>query len=228
MQQLCKILFGALVGYKRFSLPNQGFNRHENIGCAISFVLVVFPWWLPFHHWQRAMWRVMQGLAAFIYAYQRAFWVIRTLIYFQNVFHLRYKLRGRLGDHPRLYEPRLKFIFFSRFITATSLILSSNFNSTSLSASNCNVQRAFPSGGALQARSVNCASISPVIFGIAPGRGCHISALSNPPSTNFLRMAVMVGREHSKNSRDFFRAYFLFLVLVSQQQNPCAGLSSCR
>jgi hypothetical protein len=57
---------------------------------------------------------------------------------------------------------------------------------------------------------VNCASISPVIFGIAPGRGLSYRAFSTPPSTNFLQIFVMVGMEYNKADVISFVPFFFF------------------
>src|ERR1043165_2847543 len=57
------------------------------------------------------------------------------------------------GQAPTLYLPRTKPVFFSRFITPTSEIVSMHCSSAilSLSASSCSVHLALPSGGEEQA-----------------------------------------------------------------------------
>ena len=65
----------------------------------------------------------------------------------------------------------LSLIFFSRAPTATCERLSRWLIATILFASRRRVQRAAPSGGSLQASVTRCASMSPVIFGVLPGRG---------------------------------------------------------
>ena len=79
-------------------------------------------------------------LRAFIKADHRLRSVIRSLIDIQHLFHLADKLGIGIGigrNDPLLATPRLEFVFLSVLRTVSSLISSTIFSSTNLSASNC-------------------------------------------------------------------------------------------
>ncbi|MFT5328124.1 MAG: transcriptional regulator with XRE-family HTH domain [Planctomycetaceae bacterium] len=68
---------------------------------------------------------------------------------------------GIRRDDPLCLSPGFEFVFFSVLRTVSSLISSTIFSSTSLSASICMVHFAAPSGALLQVRATSCASAAP-------------------------------------------------------------------
>src|SRR5215216_4281223 len=86
----------------------------------------------------------------------------RPGIHVQDIFHLRDE--GGIGfgrDFPFDFQPRLEFVFLSVRRTVSRAIESTNFNSTSLTASSANVQRSAPCGGGEHVIATNWASATP-------------------------------------------------------------------
>ena len=113
--------------------------------------------------------------------------VIGFRVEVQHVLHAGYELGAHLWDAPLLFPPGLEFVFFSTCLTVSREMESVNSSSTAWSASNRNVQRACPSGGALQATATKWASCFPSSLRRCPGRGRSSRARFNPPSTKRCR-----------------------------------------
>ena len=123
---------------------------------------------------------------------------VRFVIQVQHIFQAGNNGGAHLGDAPLLFLPGLEFVFLSVRRTLSYDMESANPNSTALSASKRNVQRAWPSGGLLHATAMRWASSLPLSLHRGPGRDCSLSALSNPSSTNRLRGRHTVAMPTSK------------------------------
>src|SRR5712692_4444035 len=100
-----------------------------------------------------------------VQANNRPLRIVRAMVDRQHVLHLGYESGGGFPDAPGFDLPGLEFVFFSRLKSATWEMLSRCPRATIWSASRRSVQRLCPSGASLQASTVSCASISPVILG---------------------------------------------------------------
>ncbi len=118
----------------------------------------------------------MQFLALLVQTDHRAQRVIGPGIDIQHVLHLGNKASTGFGNAPALYAPRLDFVFFSAWWTATCEMSSTTSSRINSSRSIRIVQRALPVGGSEQASKSRFASTSPVILGTCPGLGLSRSA----------------------------------------------------
>src|SRR6266487_2419143 len=135
-----------------------------------------------------------QLAAGLVQAHLRAVGIIRAGGDRQHVLHPPDKLRVMLGrDAPALGQPRLEPVCFTACRTVSYEIVSTTASSTSRSASSRNVQRLWPSGGALHASATRRASCSPSRarwYWRAGGLRC--SAASRPAATHCMRIRVTV------------------------------------
>src|SRR5215212_1125907 len=150
MQNNSKVMRTSLLGHRNPAPPSQWLTYHEHVSHATSLVPVVFPcvvrmpWLLVTAGFGRqgvpARCVSSQLLVLLVYTYHRVLRIIRTLVHTQHIFHLSHELgcASALGvvahrQAPALYFPRTKPVFFRRFITPTSEMVSMYPNSTILS-----------------------------------------------------------------------------------------------
>jgi hypothetical protein len=105
--------------YPHFAPPREGLDPDKEARRPMTGILVVLPGWLSGLLGERAFGGTMEFLAGFIETDLGACGIRGALLDVQDVFHLGHKLRGRLGNTPRLYLPRFDRVFFRRAPTAT-------------------------------------------------------------------------------------------------------------
>src|SRR5690554_822944 len=181
-QDVGEVQLRAALMHPDLTKAGQRFHRQEDRALAMPRIFVVLAPRLSRLQRQRASRRRAQRLLNLVEADLWTPRVIRSLINGQDVFHLSHKARRWFGKAPGLHAPRLKFIFFNASPTATWLMDSTNSRTTKRSANRRNVQRSYSSGGSLHTIATRWASTSPVIFGLAPGRGFSLNASSRPPA----------------------------------------------
>src|ERR1700690_2999267 len=179
-----------MVGDLDFAPALQRSERHEYVGHAVAFVLVIVPDRLPGLGWDRLARLYDQLFLRFIETNQGALGITRPLVGFQHVFHRCDE--GGVGvrwNHPLPIAVRLESFFFRVRPIVLSLAFSTMFSSTTFSSSSRRLQRAKPSGAGEQARAISLASLAPSkIRGRAEfGLYLRTSVASNPSSTNCRR-----------------------------------------
>ena len=146
------VCHGALFSGADPAFSSLWLVKHEDAGGAVAFVFVVEALGFSRLHRQgdSRLFCELDGL--FIHADHGTVCIIRTLVYLQHVFHRRYEIGILFGrDDPALFEMGLKFVFFKISWIVLAVQCGTICNSTTLSASNCNVHRERPSGWGLQA-----------------------------------------------------------------------------
>src|SRR5512134_1956427 len=186
-----KVTLGPMPGHFNVTPACLRLTEYEKVACAVALVLIIKALNLPRCWWQSLSNLLGQLLACFIKVYFRPLRVIRLFIQVKHLFHSCDKLGIHLRYAPLLFLPRLKLVFFSMRRTDSRENDSVNSNSTTLPASNRNVQWLCPCGALLQVKAMIWACCLPVSFGLAPGLGRSLSA-SNPCSTNLLRVRSAV------------------------------------
>jgi hypothetical protein len=169
-------------------------KEHEQVACPITLVLVVVPFrppWLDGLDRARIFNQLLTGL---IQAHLGTLRVVGFFVQVQHILHTGHKLGAHLRNAPLLPLPGLKFAFFRSLRTCSWEMDSTISNSTTLSANNRKLQRACPSGGALQAMAMIWACCLPSSSWGLPQRGRSSSA-SSPSSTNRLRVRCTVARQ---------------------------------
>src|SRR6516165_3602874 len=165
-------------------------EHHEEIGCAIAFILVIEPGGPSLLHPDRSARFGNQLLRSLVQANQRNNGIARPRVYGQHVFHGRHERAIGFGrDDPLPFQMRLENVFLSVRPIVLSLARSTMFSSTTLFSNNRRVQRARPLGGSEQAKAISLASFSPSkILGTAGvARGLRLSTASRPSSIHCLR-----------------------------------------
>ena len=238
LQKVGKVLSCTLTAHPYPPPSPKRLTRHEQIDHPSPSVLVILSlvcsllfggtrsWWERLSTWGVAS----QFLALLVYAHHRIISRVGTLVHTKHIFHLGYELgsRYRFGvvadrQAPTLHFPGSKPIFFRRFITPTSEMVSMYPSSTIVSASSCNVHLALPSGGWEQASVTSLASMSPVIRGGRPGRECSRMA-ARPSSLNRDLMRITVRQSHSQSICN----NLVTLTLCSQKDYSSSCEYSCR
>src|SRR5690606_18927947 len=189
-----KIDHGALVGHFQMPPGKQRRKKDKQVTGAIALILIVILSHLARLWWQRQARFFRLLLAAFVKANQWTGGVRRSMVDFQHIFHGTNKVSTFLfRNAPLLFQPRLKFIFFSVVRTVSRETVSTTSNSMSLSASICRLQRSWPSGAWLQASWAKRASAAPsnTFDRFFCGR-VWLSAASSPSSTHFSRVRSTV------------------------------------
>jgi hypothetical protein len=179
-QESCEIQFRSTICNLHHSCPSQWLERHEDVRTTLPCVLVILSFFTTRFGWNTASGCASQFLLALIHADHWTLWIERALVHAQNVFHFRYEVRVRFRNAVAFDRPGFNFIFFRRSPSVVRPTLDNKPSATTWFFKSESVQRAAPLGGSLHARSMIFASISPVIFGIAPGRGFSSSAACNP------------------------------------------------
>src|SRR3954452_9250270 len=179
---------GVAVG--DFDLPPafQRREHHEQIGDAIAFVFVIVTRWLSRFGGDRRARLDDQLLGGFVEAHERALWIVRSLIDFQDVFHGGDKRRVGIGrNHPSLLAMRFENVFFNVRPIVLSLARSTMCSSTTFSSSRRRLHLAKPSGAGERVSAINFASAAPSkIRGRAElGLYLRVNTASNPSSTSW-------------------------------------------
>ena len=189
--RLGKVWHGAVFGDGNVPPTRQWLAEQEDVACPVALVLIVETLRPPRFGWY---WRPLlpdQLFAGFIKADRRALGVIGLLIQVQHIFHTGDKVGTYLRDAPLLFLPGLEFVFLSVRRTLSYDMESANPNSTTLSASKRNVQRAWPSGGSLHATAMRWASSLPSSLLQCPGRGRSLEHFPTPLQQNASVCAIL-------------------------------------
>src|ERR1700728_3225320 len=160
-------------------------HRAEDRRHPVALIFIVFARGLSGRSRPGRAHLTRELLAAFVHAHQWASRVGFAFIDFEDILHRRDKFgAARRRDHPLLFLPRFKFVFFSVWRTVSWLMVSTISNSTSCAANNRRVQRARPGGAAPQLRAISCASALPSsLRGYSRSGSLRSKARSNPCST---------------------------------------------
>src|ERR1017187_4468932 len=191
-----RIIHGS-VTIGGFEMPPafQWREHHEQIGCAITLVLVIVS---RGSSWLRRYRHTGFGdelLRCLVHADYGAGRIVRPLINLQHIFHAGYE--GGAGvrrDDPLPLQVGSERVFFSVRPIVLSLARSTMFNSTTVSSSSRNVHRARPFGGLEQARAISLASAAPSkMRGLAEAGEClRVKTASKPSSTTCCRVRLTV------------------------------------
>ena len=141
---------------------SQRLGHQKQVAHPAALVLVVLAGW-PARRQRAGRVDLGEQLAAgLVQADLRTQRVIRAGVDLQHVLHAPHELRVLLGwDAPALGQPRLELVCFKTCRTVSYDTDSTTCSATSRSASSRNVQRLWPSGGALQVSATSRASCSP-------------------------------------------------------------------
>ena len=143
-------------------LTIQWLDKHKYICSAITFIFAVKFYsrsWLC-RDWYFCFFNKLHRLL--IHAYLRYRRIIRQTICINYIFHTSNKLCILFRRYtPIFIQVRFNFVFFKTRKIVVSEIWSTILSSINWSASNCKVQRQFPSGALLQAIASRCASPFP-------------------------------------------------------------------
>src|SRR4051794_21316995 len=178
---------GPPIGDTDGTPAQERFGDHEEVGRAVAGVLVVVPLGLARLGRDRLDHLADELLARLVEADQRPLLVVGPVVDVEHILHVADELGvGLRRDAPLFLEVRLQLVFFRASRTVSSEIESTTSSSTSLSASNCMVHTARPSGGGEQARAMSRASARPSSLICRGGRSRRLRsrAASRPSSTN--------------------------------------------
>ena len=192
---LCRPILTGSPFRDRYMAPTcQRFNFHKYFCDTISDVFIVNAPRLAGFSWYWLSNFTDQLLGRFVHTNHWIRRIIWKMVYFQNIFHRRYK--GCVSfrrDFPVFLAVRLKFIFFNTRCTVMCDTLSAKLNSTAFSASSLTVHRWCPSGASEQAKAINRASNAPSKITSLGGfsLGLRSKAASSPSSTKrFFRCSI--------------------------------------
>src|SRR5215831_16861477 len=194
----------------------QRLGEHEDGSSAVALIFIVIALGWAVLRWQRLSGLLDQLHGLFIHAHQGDLGIIRHMIEFQDIFHMRHKrptLRGR--NDPHLPQMRLQRVFLRACRTVSWLIVSTMSNATAWSARSRRVQRACPAGGSPHLSAIRRASPAPSKRGVREGRCCgfRLRAASSPCSTRRCRTPSTVFTLTAK----------LSAILASVQAEPFAS-----
>src|SRR5450432_1922940 len=162
LEQVCVIHGGVAIGYLDVPPTFQRCEQHEQIGRAISLILVIMPRraaWLRRHRHTRFGDQLLRGL---VQANDGAFGVARPVIHVQHIFHIGDE--GSVGlrrNDILLFQMWFQIVFFSVRPIVLSLARSTMFSSTTLSSSSRKDHFARPFGGGEHIRAISLASAVP-------------------------------------------------------------------
>ena len=120
LQDMSKIQRCPCLRNDRFPLSGQRFTDHKHIDDAIADIYTIYLFGLSGFTGHTSF--LNELFVRFVYADNRIERVIRTLIYFQHILHLRYIFRVCLRDAPLLDLPRLDLVFFITSQTVLSVM----------------------------------------------------------------------------------------------------------
>src|SRR5262245_2967027 len=167
-------------------------DKHKQVTRALALVFVILAFWSTRSSRNDRAHFADQLIRTLIKAHSRTPGVFDLGIQVQHILHMIDKPGAHRRDDPLLDAPGFENVFFSVRRTVSSEIASTSESATNSSASNCMVQRFWPSGGVEQAVAIRRASCLASSLRLAPGRGCSLSAASRLPSTNFWRVRSTV------------------------------------
>src|SRR5262249_42492137 len=169
-------------------------DEHKQVAGAFALVFIIMTFRMPRAGCDDGAQFADQLVWALVKAHARTLGIFRLGIQIQHILHMIDKFGTHGRDDPLLDLPRLKNVFLSVRRTVSSEMVSTTSNATSSSASSCIVQRACPSGAALQAVAIRRASCLASSARLPPGRGRSVSAPSRLPSTKRWRVRSTVVR----------------------------------
>lgn len=135
---------GASLGHFDVSPSGLRLDEQKEVARAIALVLVIKTLRMTGQGRQRHPGFFDQLLARLVEVDLRALWVVRRGVEIKRLFHRCDELAVDRRDTPMLFQPRLELVFLSVRRTVSSETVSTIFNSTSRSASNCIVHRVRP------------------------------------------------------------------------------------
>ena len=193
-----------------------GFEEHKQIARAIPFVFIVIPFDLVGADRQRRSHFRNQLLRRFIKTDEWMLGIVRFGVQIQYFFHRRHKFSTDRRQAPLSFLPRLEFVFFRIWRTASCEMSEANSKATTRSASKRKVQRAWPFGGTLHTSAIKRASC--LLFNLrgCPDRGFSAKACGKPASTKRLRVRSTVARPTCNTSA------------INSSDNPSSALSKMR
>src|SRR5437764_8943173 len=188
------VLLRPVRGDLQMAPPSQRLEEDEEVGHPQAHILVVHPGYLARSRRHGHPHLAHQLLAQLVHAHLGIGRVIGLGVHVEHVLHGADKLpAGRGGQTPFLLQPRLHVVFFSTWRTVSWETCSTYASSTIFCANSRSVQRAAPSGAALQASVTRCASATPSTSGRrVRGRGRGHRAAASPSSTKRWRTRCTV------------------------------------
>src|ERR1700744_1092863 len=195
LQRLGIVHGGMVVRHLDVPPAFQRGEQHEQVGSAVTLVLVIVPGWLAGLCRERCAGFLDELLRGLVQADHRAGRIMRALIDFQYVFHVGHESGvGVRRDHPLFLQVGLECVFFSVRPIVLSLARSTMFSSTTAVSSSVKVHRLRPLGGREQASAISLASALPSkMRGLAEFGEClWVRGASMPPSTSCWRVRAMV------------------------------------
>jgi hypothetical protein len=141
--------------------PGQGFDHHEQVARATTFVLVIHPLRMTWFNGYRRVNIGMQHHRLLIQANRRVSQVILLLIQVQHIFHGGYEFSSDRGETPVFMLPGMTPVFFSNSWMVLCEMFVTNPNSTAFCESSRTVQWSWPSGDGLQATAIRWAVCKP-------------------------------------------------------------------
>lgn len=144
---LGEVARGTMLTHLDMAPSGLWLEQEEEIGGAAPAVFIIDALRAPRCGRQRRADFREQLPGLLIKTDDRALRIVGLGIKIENIFHPPDKIGPHLGDAPMLLAPRLQSVFFSVRRTVSSLTAATTWSATSRSASNCMVQRAYPSGG---------------------------------------------------------------------------------
>src|SRR5450631_1759770 len=224
LEQVCVIHGGVAIGYLDVPPTFQRCEQHEQIGRAISLILVIMPRraaWLRRHRHTRFGDQLLRGL---VQANDGAFGVARPVIHVQHIFHIGDE--GSVGlrrNDILLFQMWFQIVFFSVRPIVLSLARSTMFSSTTLSSSSRKDHFARPFGGGEHIRAISLASAVPskIRRRAEFGECLRARTPSKPSSTSRWRVRKTVASLVS-------RAFTMRLSLQPSPASEASALSRIR
>ncbi len=147
-------LFSSLGMHLCQAKTGQRFNGCQQRTRTMFFVSIVFFAHLPRLHDSRRNVITNQKARTFIKADQRVLWIVCQSVEIQKLLHACQKTAIQLAKTPGPFQVRFQFVFLRISFTSVCEMCSQYASSTALSAKSRKLQRAYPSGGSLQAKAV--------------------------------------------------------------------------
>src|ERR671918_473189 len=158
---LGEVLHRALFGHLQVPPALLRLEEQKQVAAAVTLVLVIVPLPLARPGGQAHPGFGYQLLVGLVEADLGPPGVVGFLVEVQDVLHVGHELGVYLRDAPLLLLPGLEVCFLRTCRTVSLAMESAKPNSTALPASSRRVQRAWPSGGSLQAMAMRWAASVP-------------------------------------------------------------------
>src|ERR671918_1576503 len=159
---LGEVLHRALFGHLQVPPALLRLEEQKQVAAAVTLVLVIVPLPLARPGGQAHPGFGYQLLVGLVEADLGPPGVVGFLVEVQDVLHVGHELGVYLRDAPLLLLPGLEVCFLRTCRTVSLAMESAKPNSTALPARSRRVQRAWPSGGSLQAMAMRWAASLPV------------------------------------------------------------------